>query len=510
MSDRHRQATHAASRSPLLNFLTMRRTVAVAILLWVWAVLPASATNSKILHAINRLSFGPRPGDVERVQSIGVQQYIQEQLHPERLPLPASLTGKLDRLTSLRLNTTQLAAAYGQTLNISPATRQEKRRQSKSILEEAIQARLWRSIESPHQLEEVMVDFWYNHFNVAASKGINRVWVGNYELQAIRPHVFGKFRDLLGATAQHPAMLDYLDNWQNTAPNSPGARGQFKGLNENYARELMELHTLGVKGGYTQKDVTTLAKILTGWGYRRLNQKKGGEPFTFFFDPQRHDFSNKNFLGKTITSSGEAEVNQALDILAKSPATAKFVSYQLAQYFVNDYPAKSLVDRMQKRWLQSDGDIRSVLATMFSSQEFWAPQAFQSKFKTPYQYVVSTVRASGLDIQNTQPLANQLQQLGMPLYNCATPDGYKNTRSAWLNENAMIQRLNFATSLGNGRLLLNVDENAQPIVVAPLDADRLNLTVGPFISASTQQKIASSNLYLRASLLLGSPDFMNH
>jgi uncharacterized protein (DUF1800 family) len=488
----------------------MRRTVAVSILLWAWAILPAGATDSKILHAINRLSFGAHPGDVERIQSMGVSQYIQEQLHPERLSLPVSLTNKLDRLTSLRLNTTQLAAAYGQTPKLSPLERSEKRRQSKVILDEAIQARLLRSIESPRQLAEVMVDFWYNHFNVAASKGINRVWVGNYEQQAIRPHVLGKFRELLGATAQHPAMLNYLDNWQNTAPNSPGARGQFKGLNENYARELMELHTLGVQGGYTQKDVTTLAKILTGWGYRRLNQKKGGEPFTFFFDPQRHDFSDKNFLGKTIIGSGEPEVNQALDILAKSPATAKFVSYQLAQYFVSDQPASSLVDRMQQRWLQTDGDLRSVLATMFSSSEFWAPQAFQTKFKTPYQYIVSTVRATGLDIQNTKPLANQLQQLGMPLYNCVTPDGYKNTRSAWLNENAMIQRLNFATSLGNGRLLLNVAENAQPIVVAPIDADRLNLTMGLFISAVTQKKIASSNPYLRASLLLGSPDFMNH
>jgi uncharacterized protein (DUF1800 family) len=332
--------------------------------------------------------------------------------------------------------------------------------------------------------------------------------VGNYEQQAIRPHALGKFRDLLGATAKHPAMLYYLDNWQNTAPNSPGARGQFKGLNENYARELMELHTLGVKGGYTQKDVTSLAKILTGWSYRRANQKKGGEPFTFFFESQRHDFTDKNFLGKTITGSGEAEVNQALDLLANSPATAKFVSYKLAQYFVQDNPDQKLVDRMQKSWLQTNGDIRSVLQTMFNSPEFWAPQAYQTKFKTPYQYVVSTVRASGLDIQNTQPLVRQLQQQGMPLYNCATPDGYKNTRSAWLNENAMIQRLNFATSLGNGRLLLNVDENAKPIVVAPLEAQRLNLTLGAFISTATQKKIASSNPNLQASLILGSPDFM--
>jgi uncharacterized protein (DUF1800 family) len=508
--DHHRQASQAVNRDLSLNFEFMRRTVAVGILLWVWAILPASATDSRILHAINRLSFGPRPGDVERVQSIGVQQYIQEQLYPERLSLPTSLTTKLDRLASLRLNTTQLAAAYGQTAKASPTDRQHQRRQSKSILDEAVQARLLRSLESPRQLEEVMVDFWYNHFNVAASKGINRVWVGNYEQQAIRPHTLGKFRDLLSATAKHPAMLNYLDNWQNTAPNSPGARGQFRGLNENYARELMELHTLGAQGGYTQKDVTSLAKILTGWGYRRLNQKKGGEPFTFFFDPQRHDFSTKNFLGKTIASSGEQEVQQALELLAKNPATAKFVSYKLAQYFVNDKPSNSLVDRMQKRWLQTDGDIRSVLTTLFNSPEFWATSAYQAKFKTPYQYVVSAVRVTGWDVQNIKPIVNQLQQLGMPLYNCATPDGYKNTRSAWLNENAMIQRLNFATSLGNGRSLLNIEENIQPMTLDSLDTDRLNLTISPFISLATQKKIASSNPRLRASLLLGSPDFMYH
>jgi uncharacterized protein (DUF1800 family) len=488
----------------------MRQTVAISILLWIWAVLPVSAADPRILHAINRLSFGARPGDVERVQSIGINQYIQEQLNPTRLQLPTSLTNKLNRLPSIYFSPAQLAAEYGQIPKITKDEQQEKRQQSKRILAEAMQARLIRSIESPRQLEEVMVDFWYNHFNVAANKGINRVWVGSYEQQAIRPHVFGKFRDLLGATAQHPAMLHYLDNIQNTAPKSPGAKGRRQGLNENYARELMELHTLGVKGGYTQQDVVSLTKILTGWGYRGANQPKGNGPFTFFFDAQRHDFSEKVFLGKRIAGSGEAEVNQALDILAKHPSTARFISYKLAQYFVTDNPPKSLVDRLQKQWLQNDGDIRSLLATLFNSPEFWSPNTYRAKFKTPYQYVVSSARASGLDVQNTKPLSNSLQQLGMPLYNCITPDGYKNVRSAWLNENAMIQRLNFATSLGNGRLPLTFAGNTQPVVAAPLDAQRLNLSIGAFISADTQKKIASSSPQLRASLLLGSPDFMYH
>jgi uncharacterized protein (DUF1800 family) len=338
-----------------------------------------------------------------------------------------------------------------------------------------------------------------NHFNVSNSKGISRIWVGNYEQTAIRPHVFGKFRDLLGATSRHPAMLHYLDNWQNTTPNpNPKAKNR-GGLNENYARELMELHTLGVKGGYTQKDVTSLAHIFTGWGYLPANSKQGN-PFTFFFNSKRHDPSPKTLLGKQITGTGEQEVEQALDMLATNQATAKFVSYKIAQRFVSDNPPKALVDRMKNRWLQTDGDIKSVLTTMFNSPEFWAPAAHHSKFKTPLEYVVSAARATGSNVEETKFLNGQLSGLGMPLYGCVTPDGYKNTRETWLNENSTIQRINFASHIASGRGL-----SAKP---QPINSVNLDRSIGSYLSADTKKVIATSKVSLQSALMLGSPDFM--
>jgi uncharacterized protein (DUF1800 family) len=477
----------------------MTRILAATLLLWVAAVLPASATDAKILHAINRLSFGATPGEIERVESIGVDNYIKEQLEPAAIPLSASLNSKLANLTTLNLNPTQLGVVYGATRKVAPTERKELEINIRKVVDERNHAKLLRAIESPRQLEEVMTDFWYNHFNVSSTKGISRVWVGNYEQNAIRPKVFGKFRDLLGATARHPAMLHYLDNWQNTTPNpNPKAKNR-GGLNENYARELMELHTLGVKGGYTQKDVTSMAKILTGWGYLPANTKKG-EPFTFFFDEKKHDPAPKTLLGKEISGGGEQEVEQALDMLAKSPATAKFVSYKIAQRFVSDNPPEALVNRMKNRWLQTDGDIKAVMTTMFSSREFWVPAAQRSKFKTPFEYVVSAVRASGLEVEETKVLNNQLSALGMPLYGCVTPDGYKNTRDAWLNENSAIQRINFATLLASGR---GVSSKPRPINLVNLDR-----TISPYLSAKTQSKIANTPPRLQAALMLGSPDFM--
>jgi uncharacterized protein (DUF1800 family) len=490
----------------------MKQTIILTALLWMGVIFPAQATDAKILQAINRLSFGPRPGEIERVESIGLQTYIQEQLYPEKISLPSNLSNKLAALESLGMTTTQLGLAFGQASNT--ANRQElrqKRQDARSIVEEAQQARLMRAIESPRQLEEVLVDFWYNHFNVAANKGIARVWIGNYEQQAIRPHVLGKFRDLLGATARHPAMLYYLDNWRNVTPKvlARNPRGRTQGLNENYARELMELHTLGVKGGYSQQDVTALTKILTGWGYRRYNPQTPEESFVFFFDEKRHDTSLKIFLGKQIKATGQGEVEEALDMLAASPATAKYVSYKLAQYFVSDDPSSALVAKMQQRWLKTGGDLRSVLSTLLESPEFWNSKNSRNKFKTPYQYMVSTIRASGLEVTNFKPLINRLATFGMPLYNCATPDGYKNTKSAWLSETSLVQRLNFATDFSAGRLALSLDADRQPQNSSPVDSSQLRLTLGSFISIETQKKIAANNNpKLQSALFLGSPDFM--
>jgi uncharacterized protein (DUF1800 family) len=476
----------------------MTRIIAATLLLWVAVVLPANA-NPRILHAINRLSFGPTPGEIERVESIGVEKYIQEQLNPITIPASSTLDSRLAQLITLNLSTTELGVVYGATRKALPAERPQLELNIRKVAEERNQAKLFRAIESPRQLEEVMTDFWYNHFNVSTHKGISRVWAGNYEQTAIRPHAFGKFRDLLGATSRHPAMLHYLDNWQNTTPNpNPKAKNR-GGLNENYARELMELHTLGVKGGYSQKDVTSLAQIFTGWGYLPANTKKG-TPFTFYFDPNRHDSSPKILLGKPITGNGEQEVEQALDMLAKNPATAKFVSYKIAQRFVSDNPPAALVDRMKTRWLQTDGDIKAVMTTMLNSKEFWAPAAQRSKFKTPLEYVVSAARATGSNIEETKFLNGQLSGFGMPLYGCQTPDGYKNTREAWLNENSTIQRINFASHIANGRGL-----SAKP---QPINSANLDRAIGPYLSANTKTTIAASKVGLQSALMLGSPDFM--
>ncbi|XGV94924.1 MAG: DUF1800 domain-containing protein [Leptolyngbya sp. BL-A-14] len=512
----------------------------------------ATPADPKVLHVLNRLSFGPRPDDVQNVEQMGVDRYIQQQLSPDSIPEPPALTDQLARLDTLNLAPPALLAQYqpanAKAQALTPEERKALRQKGRTVLQQAMQARLLRASESPRQLQEMMVDFWYNHFNVFAGKGLDRLLVGAYEQQAIRPYAIGRFRDLLGATARHPAMLFYLDNWQNTAPNSPGARGRFTGLNENYAREVMELHTLGVDGGYSQQDVITLAKILTGWSFRRAGQATN-DPTGFYFDPKRHDSTDKIFLGYRIKGGGVEEGEKALDILAKSPATARHISYELAQYFVSDNPPKPLVDRLTKTYLTTNGDIRSVLNALFHSQEFWQTQYYSAKFKTPYQYVVSAIRATGLSVTNFRPIENTLQQLGMPIYGCPTPDGYKQTQSAWLNPDAMTRRLSFATALSSGRLPLqatitspltlpasasatsipvtstaigsSIAAEMPPVALSvpmpmpasstqsrPLDATQLAATLGDRFSAKTQQAIATSSPQLRAALMLGSPEFM--
>lgn len=476
----------------------------------------ATPVDPKVMHLINRLSFGARPGDVETVEKLGVEGYIQQQLHPESIPEPQALSNQLSQLETLNLTPLQLFEQIrlpklpkGQAP--TPEQRRAYRQQMAHVLEQAEHARLLESTESPRQLQAVMVDFWYNHFNVFSRKGIDAMLVGAYEQEAIRPHVFDRFRDLLEATARHPAMLYYLDNWQNTAPTASGNGKQ--GLNENYARELMELHTLGVDGGYTQQDVIALAKIFTGWTFKRTAQP-GVDANGFYFDAKRHDFSDKVFLGHTIKGSGIAEGEQALDILAKSPATAHHISYQLTQYFVADQPPKALVDQLSQKFLATDGNIREVLSTLFHSSEFQDVHIYNAKFKTPYQYAVSAVRSTGIDVQNFRPIRGLLQQLGMPLYGCLTPDGYKNTEDVWLNPDAMTRRISFATTLASGRLpLTQALPELQPSVpnstaITPVDPDQLSNTLGNLFSAHTQQAIAASPPNLHAALILGSPEFM--
>ena len=331
---------------------------------------------------------------------------------------------------------------------------------------EALEERMLRDVYSDRQLQAVMDDFWLNHFSVYARKNQNEPYLlASYERDAILPNSLGKFENLLVATAKSPAMLVYLDNWQSIGPDSQAAlRGKRfsatrpdsklaqampKGINENYARELMELHTLGVGGGYTQQDVIEVAKCFTGWTIDRPYQGGSGEAI---FDESRHEGGSKTVLGHVIKENGSKEGMEVLHILATSPATAHFISTKLAQRFVSDTPPASMVDRMAAAFLQSDGDIKAVLRTMFHSPEFWSPAVYRAKVKTPIEFVASALRASNAEIANPIALVQAMQQLGMPIYGMQTPNGYSWQADQWVSSNALVSRMNFALVLSGGRL----------------------------------------------------------
>jgi len=340
------------------------------------------------------------------------------------------------------------------------------------IQDELVQAKLLRAVYSERQLEEVMTDFWFNHFNVFVGKGADRLFLPNYEQDVIRPHALGKFEDLLVATAKSPAMLFYLDNWLSVGPNSmlalgiparpygpygpygprrfPNAnakRKQQSGLNENYGRELMELHTLSVNGGYSQRDVTEVAKVFTGWTIDKPNEGGG-----FQFDPRKHEPGPKFVLGHRIKPKGQEEGMEVLHMLATSPQTAHFIALKLAQRFVSDDPPPALVDRMAKTFEKKKGDIREVLSTLFHSPEFWDDSAYRAKVKTPLEFVASAVRATGADVDDARPLQNQLNKMGMPLYGAQPPTGYSMKADAWVNSSALLNRMNFALALTGGKI----------------------------------------------------------
>ncbi len=331
-----------------------------------------------------------------------------------------------------------------------------------TVVRELMAERLTRDIYSNAQLEEVMTDFWLNHFNVYLRKNEQMpYYLVSYARDVIRPHAMGKFEDLLEAVAHSPAMMIYLDNAQSMGPDSPAAarakmvnerRGNGKkqapeGLNENYARELMELHTVGVNGGYTQADVTQVARVLTGWTVDR--PQFGGE---FQFNENRHEPGTKKVMGAKIKDGGETEGRELLHMLATRPATAEFISRKLAIRFVSDEPPQALVDRMVKAYLASGGDIPTVLKTLFHSPEFWAANDDSVKVKTPLEYVVSAVRASNANVVNFEPLVNALRQMGMPLYGCVPPVGYKWDEADWVSTGALVDRMNFALSLASNKL----------------------------------------------------------
>jgi uncharacterized protein (DUF1800 family) len=500
------------------------RPVAAACVICLLVNLPAGAaekaSESQALHLLNRLAFGPTVEDLRHLEAIGPDRYIDEQLRPQSIREPPELIQRLTALETLRLDPVSLFQVYGPWrpfrggVKPTPEEAKAQRERAKVIVQQAAEARILRAMMSHRQLQEVMVDFWYNHFNVFAGKGLDHLWVGAYEEQAIRPYALGHFRDLLLATAHHPAMLFYLDNTQNSAPGSRRPDGKEVGLNENYARELMELHTLGVDGGYTQADVITLARILTGWGLARPNFRLGTGS-AFMFDAARHDFSPKVFLGRQIRSSGETEGDEALDLLVRMPATAHHIAFELAQYFVADAPPSALVDRLAARFRETDGDIRAVLKTLFTSREF--RDSAGKKYKTPYQFVLSATRAAGADVRNSRPLLGALARLGMPLYGCQTPDGYKNTEAAWLSPDATGLRISFATALAAGKLPVTAPPadtlQVQPVADSenePVDPARLEEVLGPTLAAQTRDMVAETPAGLRAAVILGSPDFMRH
>jgi uncharacterized protein (DUF1800 family) len=467
------------------------------------------------LHALNRLAFGPTLEDLHHVSSIGIDRYIAEQLDPESIPEPFELQWRLAGLDTLRYNAVQLRRLYGPVpairgFKLPPELEKVRRERARTIVQQAAQARILRALLSPRQLQEVMVDFWFNHFNVFAGKDLDHLWIGDYERRAIRPFALGRFRDLLFATTKHPAMLVYLDNTLSTAPGSKAARSNKSGLNENFAREVMELHTLGADGGYTQEDVITLARILTGWS---INRPDAGEfpDQAAVFDGARHDFGPKVFLGHALRSKGKAEGEEALDILANSPATARHIAFEVAQYFVADEPPAPLVEQLAARFLSTGGNIREMLSLLFASHEFW--ESYGQKYKTPYQFVLSAARAASAPVDNTGPLLRTMNQLGMPLYGCLTPDGYKNTEGAWLSPDATAQRINFATALARGNLTTGRQPTASadppPLHGAsPVRAARLEEMFGSTMSTAVHETVAEAPPELRAALILGSPDFM--
>ncbi len=490
------------------------------------------------LHFANRLGLGPKPGQIEQIVRTGAEPYLDEQLAASALQVPASLRAMLDTIPAFGKNTFQLYRDYWWKLRAHKTSDGRLPKFQKKLLKiitsevapQARMARMIRAIGSPYQLQEALVDFWFNHFNVYGRKNLARIWVGAYEEEAIRPHTLGKFSDLLLATAKHPAMLVYLDNWRNVAPGTGRVRRKGNGINENYSREVMELHTMGVDGGYTQSDVTALAHILTGWTVGIDNdvegtakdiddwrQIRGG----FGFVAEHHDGSPQVFLGRRFAGGGVEDGEAALLMLAHHPSTARHVSFKLAQYFVADQPPARVVDEMAREFKRTGGDLRAVLRSMVTSKEFGDPENFGRKFKTPFKYVVSMARAAGMDPLKSAPLAEELKELGQPIYGCVTPDGYACTESAWLDPDSMMRRLALAVRFGSGAYMQDYLASTgygkmsrriklQPQVggARPLDAERLLATLGLELSAKTKAAVATTEKSARAGVILGSPEFM--
>ncbi len=450
--------------------------------------------DQQVHHVLSRLTFGARPGDVEAVRAMGVDSWIERQLRPERVDdgnttrflaqfetLGKSGTELLEQYPPPAQAFAQLARRGGQTTAEDSARIRAMARQSNQFVGELASSRVARAVLSERQLDEVLVDFWENHFSVFSGKDRTRYFLTSYDVNTIRPYAMGRFRDLLGAVAKSPAMLYYLDNWQSVAdsgrpvlqpvnarmaqrranvrrqvvqqrpqlaPLVNAAAQRKRGLNENYARELMELHTLGVDGGYTQQDVIEVARALTGWTLDRGAQ--GGD---FVFRPQVHDAGAKVILGEKFPAGhGEDEGERVLDMLAKHPKTAEFIATKLARRFVSDTPPAALVQRAAATFRKSDGNIREVVRTIITSPEFFATSAYRSKVKSPFELVTSALRAMNAAPDSTPRTSQLVTRLGQPLFGHQAPNGYPETGDAWMNTGAILNRINFGLAVASGRV----------------------------------------------------------
>ncbi len=531
--------------------------------------LPIRELNEEeaILHALNRLGFGPRPGQVEQIKKTGLENWIQAQLHAENISDPV-VDARTTQWQALALGAAGLLDQYppqdvaAKRLGIKVEDYQKRLQEMakqpartgfvpfnsvpfkdpNEIVNGLMEAKMIRAVYSERQLAEQLSDFWFNHFNIFVYKDLDRWYLIPYERDAIRPHVLGQFRDLLEATAKSPAMLFYLDNSSSADPGAfarlklhpvrtrPGEKlpplGGKRGLNENYGRELMELHTLGVDGGYTQEDVIAVARAFTGWtiAFPRENP-------VFYFDERIHDPDPKRVLGKKIKAGGIKDGEQVLDLLAKNPRSARHISLQLAQHFVSDDPPAALVARMAKTFEKSKGDIRAVMTTMVYSPEFWSQAAFRAKVKTPFELVASTARALGADVDQPLQLSQWVARIGEPLYQRLPPNGYSDKAATWVSTGALLNRMNFAVALTSNKVRgAQVDINS--LVGADVGANSelaLQRIEGEFLAgqvsdttratlekemreprilgAKLDDPVTHVNVGLITGLVLGSPEF---
>src|ERR1700752_536349 len=607
-----------------MEFKKMKKFVAFMLLVALTAAQPLVSAQKRtksqnlteeqrIVHVLNRLGFGARPGDVERVKSMGLENYINQQLNPEKITDTVA-DNKVSDLNVLNMSTAELYEKFPQpgqllrqlqargmlpadlaearenrvkggantssaempkndsmpTQEMSPDAarnnqnpqppgnplenekyrkflqdyyRENGLRQPQRIMAELHASRILRAVYSERQLQEVMVDFWTNHFNVFAGKGADRWLLPSYDRDTIRPNAMSKFSTLLQATAQSPAMLFYLDNFQSVSPNANANRGrgplqrllaerapqpqqQRRGINENYARELMELHTLGVDGGYTQKDVQEVARCFTGWtifqprgGAAAGKAKRGGvgvrrNAGTFFFNQRVHDDGEKTVLGHKIPAGGGIKDGlTVLDILAHHPSTAKFIATKLVRHFVSDNPPQALVDRVAATYTKSDGDIREMLKTIFFSKEFNSNEAYRAKIKRPFELVVSAIRTLGAETNGGPQTHQWIARMGEPLYGFQTPNGYSDAAESWVNTGGLLERMNFGLALANNRIpgtkvsLVKLNGDQSKVM-----DDYLKTVLAGEISSATRETLLkqlepADPVTKVVGLILGTPEF---